>query len=272
MAAGAAKGSLAAPFRSRIVTIMRTIVERLMRGVSFKRRLPAAFGRRPIIVSPDAQLKVLKPGPSAFDPGLMDAAQRLVRPDQNVWDVGANMGVFSLAAAHLSRTGTILGIEADPWLSELLRRTAALNPSLSIHVVPAAVSDHVGEAILAIAARGRAASHLSHVHGSSQSGGCRTEVVVPCITLDSLLDTFAAPDLIKIDVEGAELLVLRGMKRLLEEARPLIYCEVRRETLPDALAIMGQHQYEARDLRSLKPIADPADNVLFAHREMREFA
>ena len=115
---------------------MRTFLERMSRRRSFVRHLPANLGGLPIIVSPDAQLKYLKPGPKGFDRTLLEAAVRLVRPGDNVWDVGANVGVFSVAAAALSLTGQIVAIEADIWLASLLSRTARLPANEGGHTGP----------------------------------------------------------------------------------------------------------------------------------------
>ncbi|PKP72135.1 MAG: FkbM family methyltransferase, partial [Alphaproteobacteria bacterium HGW-Alphaproteobacteria-5] len=136
---------------------MRTFLERISRRRSFVRHLPANLGGLPIIVSPDAQLKYLKPGPKGFDRTLLEAAVRLVRPGDNVWDVGANVGVFSVAAAALSQTGQIVAIEADIWLAGLLSRTARLpaNGVYNISVLPVAAFSTAGVASFAIAARGR---------------------------------------------------------------------------------------------------------------------
>jgi hypothetical protein len=70
---------------------------------------------------------------------------------------------------------------------------------------------------------------------------------VPTITLDSLLDYFAAPRLVKIDVEGAEAIVLRGANRLLSECRPLIYIEVCDEPLDEVTSVLRRYDYRLYD-------------------------
>ena len=61
-------------------------------------------------------------------------------------------------------------------------------------------------------------------------GGAADIHLVPMFTLDRLLDYFPAPDIIKIDVEGAEVEVLQGGSRMIEDIRPIIICEVARST------------------------------------------
>lgn len=204
----------------------RRLVEIVSRGRSFQRRLPEEFGGRPIVVSPDARLSVLRRGPEAFDSALLQAVARLVRPQDVIWDVGANLGVFSLAALGRGAKSAV-AIEADAWLVSLLRRTLALpeNAGLSISIVPCAAADKPGIAEFVIASRGRASNHLAEVGGSTQAGGRRDTVLAPTLPLDVLLDRFEPPTLVKIDVEGADELVLKGMTKVLETHKPKIYCE-----------------------------------------------
>jgi len=62
---------------------------------------------------------------SRVDPLLYEMAEELVKPGSVVWDVGANVGLFSIcAAARSGRSGQVLAIEPDFWLANLINRTA----------------------------------------------------------------------------------------------------------------------------------------------------
>jgi len=63
------------------------------------------------------------------------------------------------------------------------------------------------------------------------------------MTMDTLLETFPAPKFVKIDVEGAEIAVMDGGKRVLEEARPLFFIEADIKTRPGITTIFRQHDY-----------------------------
>ena len=78
-----------------------------------------------------------------------------------------------------------------------------------MQVLPAAVSEEVSVARFHIARRNRATSHLDG-YGTAMAGGVRFTNLVPTVTLDWLAARFPAPDVLKIDVEGAELAVLAG--------------------------------------------------------------
>ena len=192
------------------------------RGVVVRRRLPARFGRRALYVSPECGLRYWRFDLGKVDPVLLDMAEYYVRPGDVVWDVGANVGLFTFAAAH--RAARVLAFEPDPWLADMLERTAASCPNVS--VMRAAVADYCGRGELHIAKRSRGSNFLMG-DGYDPSGGTRRLEQVQVVTLDSLDE--ALPNVIKIDVEAGELAVLRGAARLLAHCRPTVICEVAQE-------------------------------------------
>lgn len=209
------------------------MLELAVRNSVIKRRLPAKYGRRRLYVSPDAALRWLKPGGHAFEPGLQAVIDRYVTPGMVAWDVGANVGIFAFPTAH--RSGTkVLAIEADAFSAGLLRRTCRLpeNNDLDVEVLCVAVGDRDGTARFKVAGRGRSASGLARGDLSSQHGATRETLTVPMLTLDSLLADFPPPGFLKVDVEGAEILLLAGAERLIEEHRPIILIEVNTNTWP----------------------------------------
>lgn len=227
--------------------MLRSLIERLMRNRRVKRHLPNGVS---LYVSPDSQLKYLK---KRFDLDLSDMAERFVTASSVVWDVGANCGVMAFSAAKARQ---ILAIEADPFLAHLLQESSALN-GVPVMVVSAAAFSHPSLAEFSIARRGRASNYLTAASGRSQSGGERSRIVVPTITLDSLLDQFEAPTFIKIDVEGAELEVLQGAARILKEARPIIYYEAGSQTTDACAKFFKSAGYKITKGAEMNYLAEP---------------
>lgn len=223
--------------------------------------------RVPLIVSPDAQLKYLKPG-RHFDRDLVDLAVRFVKADSCVWDVGANVGTFAFASAALATVGTVVAIEPDAWLGELLHRTRRLkeHKNRDVRIVPVAVAEENGYAELRIAQRGRATNALTSALGSTQMGGSREKRLVPTASLDSLLSSFPSPDFVKIDIEGAELMALRGASRLLAEVQPLVYCEVHTDNERDLRLLMAGFGYQPFEVAGNVPLGECLPNTLFRLR------
>jgi FkbM family methyltransferase len=167
-----------------------------------------------------------------------------------VWDIGGNCGVFTVAAAHVAKTDAeIVVVEADPFLASLIQKsvTDRENNDKQIHVLCAAVSDCQGLARFLVAQRGRASNSLEQSGHRNQAGGTRYVQHVPTITLDGLLPHFAKPDLIKIDVEGAEALVLKGAPEILKTVRPLLYIEVGEEQNIEVTSLLQSYDYRLFD-------------------------
>lgn len=219
-------------------TSLRRIAEVLARSRMVRRRLPNGVA---IYVTPDSQLGYLR---SRLDDRMLRIAWETVTPSSVVWDIGANCGVFAFGCAGAR---SIVAVEPDPFLCHVVQRSMALN-GVAVGLVAAAASSAVGLAEFSIAARGRASNHLTRVGGRSQAGGERARILVPTITLDGLLDVSAPPTLLKIDVEGAEVDVLRGARRVLSEARPAIHLEVDLSTESDCRAILEAADYDTTAL------------------------
>ena len=85
--------------------------------------------------------------------------------------------------------------------------------------------------------------------------------------LDSLLARYAPPRIIKIDVEGAEVDVLRGMDRILREIRPVLYCEVNGQNRENFLSEISRFDYAFRNLDSTDE--DAGFNAVYFPREKK---
>lgn len=228
---------------------IRKLAEHMSRGVVLRRRLPSNFKRLPIYVTPEAGLRYWM-RMSKVDPLLYDIAKELVKPESVVWDVGANVGLFSFCAAALSGpSGFVLAIEPDLWLAQLIARSSQRLDSgrficSKVKVLCAAVSDASRISELQIAERARASNHLVEAGGSNQAEALRHLQLTVSLTLDSLMEYFPAPSVLKIDVETHEASVLRGAKRLLEEIRPRLWCEVSHQNSEEVTELLHAAKYK----------------------------
>jgi FkbM family methyltransferase len=229
---------------------LRRWAEHVSRGIVLRRRLPAEFQKLPIYVSPEAGLRYWRRDLGKVDPMLCRMARELVTAGSVVWDVGANVGLFSFSAAALAGpSGSVLSIEPDLWLAQLLTRSARRirknrAGAAPVAVLAAAVSETNGISQLKIAERARAANHLIQTHGSSQAGGSRTLQQTVTLTLDFLVEHFPPPTVLKIDAEGAELQALRGASKLLHAVRPVIWCEVAPENAASVAELLREAGYQ----------------------------
>jgi FkbM family methyltransferase len=147
-----------------------------------------------------------------------------LRPGMIFYDLGANVGFFSLLAARLvGAAGQVFSFEPDPEVAARLRRNVSLNEASTITVVEAGVwSANANVRFIRSDASSPDRGTGRFVLGENQADGASTR----CVALDDFIQSAPPPNAIKCDVEGAELEALRGAKQLLETHHPWIMCEM----------------------------------------------
>jgi FkbM family methyltransferase len=145
------------------------------------------------------------------------------------YDVGANIGVHTVAASRkiVSGKGKVFSFEPDPENLNFLRENIALNDATSYcSIVPSAVGAMPGTLLFQRDTVSSATGRLALLGANSAQhdwmGLAPVEISVDCTTLDEVVfqKMYPSPDLIKVDVEGAELLVLQGAQQLLHSRKP----------------------------------------------------
>jgi FkbM family methyltransferase len=163
-----------------------------------------------------------------YEPELAGAVREFVKPGMTVYDVGANIGYVSMLLAHATRpNGQIFAFEALPANIERIRANVALNDLKDrVHLVPQAVADRSGELTFYV----HESVGMGKVVGSAGRPGeqYQGEIRVPSVSLDEFVYQHGhpAPDVVKMDIEGGEVLALPGMKRILNEHHPLLLLEL----------------------------------------------
>jgi FkbM family methyltransferase len=162
-----------------------------------------------------------------YEADLQVVISDLIQPGWVAYDVGANIGFVSLLLAQkIGRSGQVFAFEALPDNLERLRTHVAINGLDSwVNVVPwavAAVSKPVRFLVGPSGAMGKAEGSAGRANGHRES------LEVPGICLDDFVyrDGNPPPQVIKMDIEGGEVLALKGMPRLLAEVHPLILLEL----------------------------------------------
>ena len=186
-------------------------------------------------------------------------------------DIGANTGIYALAAAALNTNAEmntnaeIIAIEPVPRIYNKLASNIALN-NFNIKAYKVAASDHDGESLMFDSCQEHSYS-ASLEEVMSIEGGYTAEVVrttVPTVRLDTLFDEiqFERIDLLKIDVENHELKVLAGMRNCLDRDRPTLLIEIfdfAREAVAKLLTGLNYKFFVIDENNGLIPIADLTD-------------
>ena len=180
-----------------------------------------------------------------YEAPVVAAFHELVEPGMTVFDIGANFGLFTLPAARaVGDAGRVYAFEPVPATAEVLADHLRLNRlGDRVELVPCAVSESSGEIELWERGTSPLASVSRHAAERSPAvpGAGNTERrVVPTVSLDDFCGARGvSPDIIKLDVEGAEARVLRGACRLLSRRACLILLEAH----PGVLTQLGDSHY-----------------------------
>jgi len=163
-----------------------------------------------------------------YEPELQDAIVQLVQPGSVAYDLGANIGYISLLLARrVGEAGRVYAFEALPSNLERLQVNLALNElGQRVVLVPGAVGDSSQPVRFLVGPSGG----TGKMDGSAgrQELDYAGEISVPGIILDEFVyrDGNPPPQVVKIDIEGGEVLALPGMHRILAEARPVVLLEL----------------------------------------------
>ncbi len=164
--------------------------------------------------------------------------EKLLKADSVFLDIGANQGEFSIAAARVVVQGRVIAFEPVSEYRERLLENIKINDFRNIKIVPVALGEQDGELPIFDAPK------LFH-DGTKNEGlptlfmsefRCYPREVVPVRTLDHVVTglDISQITLIKLDIEGAEWIALRGAVDTLKKYRPILILELGRETCQSA--------------------------------------
>lgn len=160
-----------------------------------------------------------------FETGLIE---RLLSHDMTVIDIGANIGFHSVICGRRVSNGRVIAFEPDPNNFDLLRKNIELNRLRNVHTEQLAVMDRDDEIYLYLSDLnfGDHRTFEPTDDALSNQGQARTKVPVKGTSIDKYVKASnLRPDLIKMDIQGAEIPALIGMEETLREFMPIIFCE-----------------------------------------------
>lgn len=279
------------PWQQRLLAAMNQIGARLPRPVlrlvaDFPGVLPLferlSSGSRETVRTPEGLQLVINPlfhsnyvatgDVAGYEPEMRRALAALARPGMTAYDIGANVGVFSLQlAALVGEAGRVYAFEPEPNNYLCLERSVRLNGLSRLTLDRRAVGDSTGTAEFdrrggAFSGRLIGAAHRYHE--------TRNRLQVQTVRLD---DAIAAgelhpPDLLKVDVEGNEGMVLRGLECTLRNRGPIVVCELHGHLGDSVPAVVSQLREAGYEMASLETVAagrwEPLDSNIAGNRHI----
>jgi FkbM family methyltransferase len=151
-------------------------------------------------------------------------------------DVGASIGYLSMVAAReVGSEGKVICFEPDPYNCKLLYLSAKINEFANVEIYPFALADK-NRNVIFDSMQGNGV--ISDFDINLESTPMR--FVVRALTLDQILRDEESIHLLKMDVEGAEYMVLRGAVKTLKQQRPVIISEFSPAGLRNVSGVSGQ--------------------------------
>jgi FkbM family methyltransferase len=220
-----------------------------------------------------------------IEPNELALIGRVLEPGMTFIDVGANEGVFALLAARrVGDAGRVIAIEPSRRELGRLRRNIALNGFANVRVIEAALAEVPGSLALHVADDEHAGHNTLGAFAYESVHVARSEAV-PALTMDEVVAGVGGgrADIVKMDIEGAELRALRGASATLREARPLILLEIserslaaQRASTAEVLYLLAHAGYEIYSFDAASGLPRPSrpgqplsDNIVAMHRERR---
>lgn len=195
-------------------------------------------GKRWLLASRGKLLRVLL---STYEREQTRLFEDALSPGNVVFDIGAHAGYYSLLASVLvGSSGSVFAFEPEPRNALYLKKHMAINRCGNVTVVESAVGNNSG---------------MTHFEYGTGSGTGRVatarsdgDLAVPMVSLDDFTESNAIlPDHLKIDVEGAEMLVLQGARRTISRARPVIFLSTHGPAVHrECCRFLKELQYELR--------------------------
>jgi FkbM family methyltransferase len=156
--------------------------------------------------------------------GLIAAARRHVAPDATILDIGANLGLATLALSEVVPDGQVIAFEPGPTTVRHLTANLTLNSVSNCTVVPVAAGSRAGVVHFETVPTFAAGAHVLQASHATARGAA---IDVPVVALDDWLSDAGVRrvDFMKVDAEGYEPWVLDGAHRVITRDRPPIFME-----------------------------------------------
>ena len=177
-----------------------------------------------------------------YQPEVVAAMRGLVKPGDTVFDVGGHHGLMALVAAQAAGdNGTVVTFEPNPGARQLIHHHARLNRISTLKIEPLALSDASGSATFYVQKGDFSWNSTLYLDFMQIEDREFDQMQVETMKLDQYVEQSGlVPKMIKIDAEGAELVILRGATETIERYKPALSMEFNPESAAAAKSSVGE--------------------------------
>lgn len=163
-----------------------------------------------------------------YDVNEISIVARFIRSDEICFDCGAHAGSWTRNLSKLVERGHVYAFEALPYYAKVLKLTVTLLSLKNVTVINYAVTDNTNSVQLIWRdGSSKRLTGLTHIAGFEED--TKDAITINSITLDGFIASHSFRSriaFVKADVEGAELMVVRGAVKMIEQFRPVFYLEI----------------------------------------------
>lgn len=178
-----------------------------------------------------------------------DYMKEIVKEQDTIIDIGANTGYYALLESRLAHKGKVYAIEPVPKNAWLLNQNIDLNNYENVSWFPLAIGGENGEGEMYVYEKGNLCSFTKNIQNEATE-----KITVPIMTLDSFVEKLVSgdPTLIRMDVEGYEYQIIKGMTELLRSDKPLVlFIELHpfmmsKEDMRDLIETLKQNNFKVK--------------------------
>jgi FkbM family methyltransferase len=182
-----------------------------------------------------------------YQDDVLVALANLLKPGDIFWDIGANYGLMSVYVdRHFDGRVDTVAFEPSPEVLPVLRTNIERNRCSNVAVEPICIADHEGT--VAFFTSKDHSWNATMIEQFAESKNETIRIEVPCSTIDECVQRLAPPSVIKLDVEGAEHLVMAGGRRFLGGSGASIVAEYNVESIRDSGLSPEEYLQVFRDL------------------------
>lgn len=168
--------------------------------------------------------------------------KKVIEPNFNIIDIGANLGYFSITFARLIPNGKLISIEPVPQFHKVL--SYFLKPYKNATVFNVALGDTEGSITMVLPkSNGMIRTGLPHIAESEEEKSQHATQEVAIVKGTELFKDLTALDYIKCDIEGYELTVFEEIKPILEKFQPYVQIEISSKNMDAMLALFSTLGY-----------------------------
>lgn len=240
--------------------LLRSLFYHLLKNIDTSRKVK--YSNKRLYFNSGTNLNLFFQREASIEVGITNNLKSLIKSDFIVYDIGANIGYYTLLFSQIVINGKVIAFEPDKYNFKYLTKNKKLNDLANVTLIGKGISSDIGESIFYKDINtGRTSSLEKDTWHPNATRIQKDNVSIT--TLDEVSNTYGIPDLIKCDVEGHEVEVLKGAEKMLSYT-PILMIEVKDFNRKEVTKILSNYNYKFYNAElSYEQTSSPSTEIKF---------